>query len=186
MMGPSGSSDTSPAGARRAWFVGLGVVFVLLGILAVLLPFVASLVTTVVLGWLMLLAGLSEGYHAVRNRGWGGSGWELVSAVIQVLGGLLVVRYPLTGKLALTLILAAYFVAEGVIKLVRAFQNRAAGASGWLVIDGLLALALGVLVLVHWPSVAVWAIGLLVGVNLVAGGASMLLLGLAAGRVARA
>jgi uncharacterized membrane protein HdeD (DUF308 family) len=178
--------DTSPVRTRRDWFVGLGALFVLLGLLAMLLPFVSSLITTVVLGWLMMLAGVSEGYHALRNRAWGGSGWELASAAVQILAGALVVGFPLTGKLVLTLILAAYFVAEGALKLIRAVQHRRIGASGWLVFDGLLSMALGVLILLHWPSVAVWAIGLFVGTNLLVGGTSMLLIGLGAGREARA
>jgi uncharacterized membrane protein HdeD (DUF308 family) len=159
--------------------------FVALGLLAMLLPFVGGLVTTIALGWLMLLAGLSEGYHAVRNRQWGGSGAELVSAAVQVVAGALVVAFPLTGKLALTLILAGYFVAQGVLKLVRAVQHRRVHASGWLVFDGILSLVLGILIVLHWPSVAVWALGLFVGVNLLVGGSSMLLIGLGARREAR-
>jgi uncharacterized membrane protein HdeD (DUF308 family) len=187
----AGAAGFAPVDAEavregRGWFIGLGVAFVLLGLLAMLLPFVASLVTTITLGWLMMVAGVVEGYHALRNRHWGGAGWGLLSAAVQVVAGVLVVAYPVTGKLALTLILAAYFVAEGVLKIIRAAQHRRVQASGWLVFDGLLSLLLGVLILVHWPSVAVWAIGLFVGVNLLVGGASMLLIGMDARRAARA
>jgi uncharacterized membrane protein HdeD (DUF308 family) len=178
--------DIGAVWINRGWFVGLGIAFVLLGLLAMILPFAVSLVTTLAIGWLMVIAGLVEGYHAVQNRQWGGSGWEIVSSLVQVVAGLLVVAFPLTGKLALTLILAAYFVAEGVLKLIRAVQHRGVQASGWLVLDGLLSVVLGILILVHWPSVAVWALGLFVGINLLVGGSSMLLIGAGARREARA
>ncbi|WP_437678842.1 HdeD family acid-resistance protein [Sorangium sp. So ce131] len=177
--------DVDTVRNNRGWFVMLGLAFMVLGLLAILLPFVASLATTIVIGWLMLIAGLIEGYHALRARAWVGAGWELVSAAVHVVAGGLVVAFPLTGKLALTAILAAYFAAEGVLKILRASQHRRVQASGWLVFDGLLSLALGILILMRWPSAAVWAIGLLVGVQLLVGGASMLLIGLSTRSEAR-
>lgn len=167
---------------NRRWFIGLGVAFVVLGVLAILMPFAASLVTTMFLGWLMLLGGVFQGIHAVQNRQWGHSTWFIVSAVIQVVTGLLVVSFPLAGTLSLTLIFAAYFLAEGIIKIVRAQQHRGMYAWGWLLFDGLLALALGAIILWSWPGTAVWVLGLLLGINLLFGGSSMLLLGLGAGR----
>jgi uncharacterized membrane protein HdeD (DUF308 family) len=178
--------DMGAVETHRDWFVGVGVLFVALGIVAMFLPFVASLVTTLALGWLMIVAGVIEGYHALKNSQWGGAGWELVSAVVQVVGGGLVVAFPLVGKLALTLILAGYFAGEGVLKLIRAAQHRRVKSSGWLVLDGLVSLALGVLILLHWPAVAVWVFGLFVGVSLLIGGASMLLIAFGSGRTARA
>lgn len=178
--------DLEGARANSGWFMALGATLMVLGLLAVLVPFVASLVTTIAVGWLMVLAGLSEGYHALQNQRWAGSGWELVSAVVQVVAGALVVAFPMTGKLALTVILAAYFLCEGVLKIIRAVQHRTVLSTGWLLFDGLLALALGVLILLHWPGAAVWAIGLLVGINLLSGGMSMLLIGALGRPAARA
>src|SRR5689334_22973954 len=91
---------------NRGWFVMLGLALMVLGLLAILLPLVAALATTIFLGWLMLVAGLIEGYHALRTRPWVGVGPELVSAVVQVVAGGLMVIFPMTGKLALTAILA--------------------------------------------------------------------------------
>jgi uncharacterized membrane protein HdeD (DUF308 family) len=167
---------------RRGWFIGLGVAFMVLGALAIFLPFAASLVTTLVIGWLMVVAGVFQGVHAIQNRGWAHSGWAIVGALVQVVAGALVVVFPLTGTLALTLILAAFFAAEGVTKIIRSLQHRGMAGWGWLLFDGLLALGLGVLILALWPGTSVWVIGLLVGVNFLVGGSSMLMLGLAAGR----
>ncbi len=178
--------DLDSVRSNSGRFIALGAALMVLGLLAVLLPLVASLATTIALGWVMMLAGVSEAYHAFRNRRWAGSGWELVSAAVQVVAGALVVAFPVTGKLALTLILAVYFVCEGVLKIIRAVQHRSVLAPGWLVFDGLLALALGVMILLRWPGAAVWAIGLLVGINLLFSGMSMLLIGAVGRPVARA
>jgi len=173
--------DADSVRASRPWFIGLGAAFALLGALAIVLPFVATLVTTIVIGWIMLLGGLFQGYHAVKNRRWGGSGWAIASAAIEVIAGVLVVAFPLAGTLTLTVILAVYFGAEGAFRIVRAIQHRRMPAWGWLLFDGLLELALAVLILVHWPSSAVWVLGLFVGISLLVSGASMLLIGLGAG-----
>jgi uncharacterized membrane protein HdeD (DUF308 family) len=170
--------DVGAVEAHKEWFVALGIGLILLGIVAVFLPLVASLVTTLAIGWVMVGAGLIEGFHALRSTEWRGSGWELLSAVVQVVAGGLVVAFPLVGKLALTLILAGYFVGEGILKLIRAAQHRQVRAPGWLVLDGLVSLVLGFLILVHWPAVAVRVFGLFVGVNLLLGGVSVLFIAL--------
>ncbi|APR78616.1 Hypothetical protein A7982_03963 [Minicystis rosea] len=175
--------DVDTVRESRSWFLGLGLAFAVLGVLAIILPFIASLVTTIVIGWLMLLGGLFQGYHAIRNRRWAGSGWAIASAAIQVIAGVLVILFPLAGTLSLTLILAAYLAAEGAFKIIRAIQHRRMPARGWLVFDGILSLALAILILAIWPGAAVWVLGLIVGVNLLFGGISMLLIGLGAGPV---
>jgi uncharacterized membrane protein HdeD (DUF308 family) len=169
---------------NRGWFIGLGIAFLVLGVLAILMPFAASLATTVFLGWLMLLGGVLQAIHAVQNRRWGHSTWAVVSAIIQIVAGVLVVAFPIAGTLTLTLVFAAYFIAEGILKIVRAVQHRGMSAWGWLLFDGVLAVVLGVIILSGWPGTAIWALGLLLGINLLFGGSSMLLLGLGAGRTA--
>lgn len=178
--------DMSPIREKRGWFIGLGIAFVVLGVLAIFAPFFASIVTTMFLGWLLILGGIFQGVHAVQNRRWGGAGWAIASSVVEVIAGILLVVFPVTGTVTLTLILAVFFAAEGVIKIVRALQHRSLPAWGWLVFDGILTLALGVLILARWPSTAAWALGLLVGIDLLFSGSSMLMLGLSAGRAAPA
>ncbi|APR85347.1 Hypothetical protein A7982_10696 [Minicystis rosea] len=173
--------DVDSVRENRGWFIGLGLVFMVLGALAIVLPFAGSLVTALVIGWLLVIAGVTQGIHAFRSPRWANRGWAIASAVIQVIAGLLVVAFPLSGTLSLTLILAAFLAAEGVLRIVRAVQHRSMPAWGWLLFDGILSLVLGILILAGWPSTAVWALGLLVGINLVFGGSSMLLLGLTAG-----
>lgn len=179
-----GLVDVDIVRERRAWFFALGLAFMALGALAILLPWFASLVTTIVLGWLMVIGGLFLGYHAIQNRRWVSSSWALVDAAFHVVAGALLVIFPVIGTLTVTLILAAFFIADGVIKIIRALQHRSMPAWGWILFDGLVTLALGILIGLQWPSTALWALGLLVGIDLALGGASMLMIALAARPVA--
>ena len=171
---------------NRSWFIGLGIALLVLGVLSILLPPLASLATTVVIGWLLVVGGLVQGYHAIRNPRWAGRGWAIVAAIVYLIGGALVVAFPLAGTAVLTLILASFFVASGVTKIIRAVQHKRMPAWGWVLFDGLLSLALGALILMGWPSTAVWALGLLVGIDLIFGGSSMLAIGAGAGQLVRA
>jgi uncharacterized membrane protein HdeD (DUF308 family) len=173
-------ADLATVRPNRGWFVGLGLASMALGVLAILLPLVASLATTFVIGWLMLLGGVLQCYHAVKNRAWAGADWAILAGVVQGLAGVVLILFPVAGTLVLTLVLAGFFVASGVLKGIRAAQHRHLSAWGWLLFDGLLSLALGVLILAGWPSTAVWALGLLVGIDLIFGGSSLLAIAIAA------
>jgi uncharacterized membrane protein HdeD (DUF308 family) len=181
-----GLVDFAEVREHRAGFIGLGITLVGLGALAILLPFVATVVTTLTLGWLILVGGLAEGIHALYNRRWGGSGWAIAEAVLHAIAGFLVLAFPVLGKITLTLVLSTFLVLDGGIKIIRAIQHRAMPAWAWLLADGIIAVALGVMVWIHWPSTAMWALGLLVGVDLVLNGSSLLLIGLGAERAVRA
>jgi uncharacterized membrane protein HdeD (DUF308 family) len=180
-----GLVDIDGVRENRIWFYGLGIVFVLLGVLAMSLPFAASMVTAVVLGSLMVIGGLFQFIHAIQNRRWGGSFWAIVGALLHVIAGTLIILYPVTGTLALTLILGVFFVANGILKMIRAVQHRKTRAWGWLLFDGLVTLALGALIAARWPATAAWALGLLVGIDLLISGWSMILIGFTAGAMAR-
>jgi uncharacterized membrane protein HdeD (DUF308 family) len=171
---------------RGGWFTALGISLMVLGALAILLPYVASLVTAIVLGVLMVVGGVVQLVHAIQNRRWAGSFWAILAGLLYVAAGVLVMAFPVTGTVVLTLVLAAFFAADGILKTIRAVQHRKMSGWGFLLFDGLLSLALGVLIGLGWPSTAAWALGLLVGVNLALGGTSMLIIGLSARRAARA
>jgi uncharacterized membrane protein HdeD (DUF308 family) len=178
--------DPADVRAGRGWFIGLGILFMLLGGLAIFTPLAASLATTVFLGWLLIAGGLFQGVHAFQNRRWAGSGWAIFSAVLQVIAGVAVIAYPVTGTLTLTLVLATLLVANGVVKIVRAYQHRSMSAWGWLVLDGGLSVVLGLMIGLGWPSSAAWALGMLVGIDFIMGGSSMLMLGILSRPTARA
>jgi uncharacterized membrane protein HdeD (DUF308 family) len=161
------------------------VVLMILGVLAIAVPFAATLVSTIFLGWILIFSGVAQGAHAVRARAWQGFPWAVLSAALGVVAGILLIAFPIVGTLTLTLVLSAFFTAEGVLRIVRAVQHRGMERWGVLLFDGVVTLVLGVLILAQWPGSAVWVLGLLLGIDLLVGGMSTLLLASAAGRLTR-
>ena len=190
LRGPGGAPaigqvDFHTVQEHRGWFIALGAVFLALGVLAILVPFVASVATAVFLGCLMIASGIFQGAHALQNREWRGSGWAILGAAIQVIAGALVVAFPITGTITLTLVIGSYLFATGLLKIIRAVQHRSMPAWGFLLFDGILTIGLGLLISLGWPSTAAWALGMLVGVDLLMSGWSMLLVGLSVPAPAR-
>ena len=110
--------------------------------------------------------------------------WQVILGIIYVVGGFYFLMHPLLGLGTLTLFLAGIIVAEAVLEFIAYFQTRGEGGSGWLLVNGLITLLLGGLIWMHWPSSSVWAIGTLLGVNLLMTGISRLMLGMAVRKLA--
>jgi uncharacterized membrane protein HdeD (DUF308 family) len=110
--------------------------------------------------------------------------WQVIVGIIYIIGGFYFLTHPLLGLGTLTLFLAGIILAGAVMEIIAYFRMRSEGGSGWLLVNGLIALLLGGLIWVHWPSSSVWAIGTLVGVNLLMTGFSRLMLGMAARKLA--
>ena len=162
------------------WLIGFAVLFILLGILAIAEPMVAALAVTLLVGWLLIFGGVA---HLISAFGGGGAGrvfWQVLIGIVYLAGGFYFLTHTLMGVGTLTLLLAGIILAEGVLEIIAYFKARSSGASGWLLINGLITLLLGGLIWIHWPSSAAWAIGTLLGVNLLMTGISQLMLGLAA------
>src|SRR5580700_7567113 len=127
------------------WFVGLGVLLVVLGCLCILGEVVTTLITVIVLGWLLLFSGGMALVHAFRTRTWSGFFLYLLSAVLRAFTGFLLIRYPLIGALSLTLLLAFLFIVGGVFRAVGAsslwFLGLAVGID--LIFEGTGLIALG-------------------------------------------
>jgi len=161
-------------------YIGMAVVFILLGILAIIEPGVAGLALTVLVGWLLIFGG---GAHLVAAFSGGGAGrviWQVLIGIVYFVGGFYFLMHPLLGLGTLTLMLAVIIVMAAVFEVIAYFRSRSEGGSGWLLVNALITLLLGGLIWFHWPSSSVWAIGTLVGVNLLMTGISRLMLGLAA------
>jgi uncharacterized membrane protein HdeD (DUF308 family) len=162
------------------WFIGMAVMFILLGILAIVEPGVAGLAITILVGWLLIFGG---GAHLVAAFSGGGAGrviWQVLIGIVYIVGGFYFLTHPLLGLGSLTLLLAVIILMEAVFELIAYFRSRSESSSGWLLVNALITLLLGGLIWFHWPSSSVWAIGTLVGVNLLMTGISRLMLGLAA------
>lgn len=164
------------------WFVIEGVILVILGALAIVVPPLATLGVTIFLGWLFLISGVVGLVMTFMTRGAPGFWWSLVSGILGVIAGLVLLVYPLTGALSLTLVVTAFFIVEGVASIMYALEHRKllSGRWGWMLASGIVDLILAAIILAGFPGTALWAIGLLVGINMLFGGASLIGLGLAA------
>jgi uncharacterized membrane protein HdeD (DUF308 family) len=163
-------------------FLVEGIVLVVLGILAILLPNIASLAVEILIGWLMLIGGAVGLYMTFTTKGAPGYWWSLISAVISIIAGILLLIWPVTGIVSLTIVLVAFFLIEGISSIMYAIEHRSElhGRWGWMLASGIVTLVLAFLIFAGLPSTAAWAIGLLVGIDMVFGGTAMIGIALAA------
>ncbi len=169
--------------ARRwRWFLGLGIVLAALGVFALGASATRGTVVVMLFGWSLVVAGTLEAMHAIWRRQWGGFVIELTTGILYAIAGIAVVTEPSRSAAALALMLAMFLVINGVFRVVIAavarFPHRA-----WLLLHGLVSLGLGVGIWAGWPFVGTWVLGLFVGAELVFGGLTLGMLGLAAHRL---
>jgi uncharacterized membrane protein HdeD (DUF308 family) len=160
------------------------VLFIVLGFLAIVEPLVAGLAVAVLAGWALLAGGVIHAISAFRGAGARNVIWHIVLAVLYLFGGIYFVSHPLLGLGTLTLFLALILLVEGVVWIAAYFQIRAEGKSVWLLLNGVVTLVLGLMIWAGWPSSSVWAIGTLIGVNLLATGMSLIFVGTTIRRLA--
>lgn len=182
----AGEGEIAKAAKRfTGWTIVAGVLFILLGVFAVAEPAVAGLGVAIFVGWVLVIGAVA---HLVATFEGGGAGhvlFHVLAAVVFGIGGWYMLSHPLLALGTLTLLLGAVIFAFGVFEVVSYFRLRGRHASGWLLFNGIIALLLGGMIWLHWPSSAVWAIGTLVGVNLLFTGMTRVSLGLAARRLMR-
>jgi uncharacterized membrane protein HdeD (DUF308 family) len=169
---------------RHHWglFLTEGIALVVLGILAILVPAVASIAATLLFGWILLLSGLLGLVTTYRARHAPGVWWSLASAIVGIAAGVLLVGRPLLGLWSLTAVLIAFLFLEGVVSIFYALEHRKApsGRWGWMCASGVIDIALAAILLAGLPGTATWALGVLLGVNLLFGGWAMIVMALGA------
>src|SRR3982075_3079274 len=172
------------AAVREHWkaFLIEGILLVVLGLAAMIVPPLASLAVTIFLGWMFLISGIAGLFVTYWARQMPGFWWSLFSAALAVLAGLVLLARPMQGVLTLTIVVGAYFLAEGVATIMYALEHRRELSErwSWLLVSGLMDILIAFLIISGLPGSAEWAIGLLVGINLVLGGASLVGMALAA------
>ncbi|WP_440640190.1 HdeD family acid-resistance protein [Bradyrhizobium sp. PUT101] len=163
-------------------FLFEGILLVVLGIAALVLPPLASLATAIFLGWMFLIGGIGGLIATYWARSTPGFWWSLISAALAVLTGMLLLARPMQAVLTLTIVLGAYFLAEGIATIMYALEHRRelSGRWSWLLVSGLVDIAISFMVITGLPSSADWAIGVLVGINLLFGGATLIGMAMAA------
>jgi uncharacterized membrane protein HdeD (DUF308 family) len=172
------------AAVREHWkaFLIEGIVLAILGLAAIIVPQLASLAVTIYLAWMFLIMGILGLVMTFWARGMPGFWWSLISAVLAIAAGAILLARPAQGVLTLTIVLGAFFLAEGVATIMYALEHRRelSGRSSWLIVSGAVDIIIAGLIITGLPSSAEWAIGLLVGINLLFGGTSMIGMALAA------
>ena len=168
---------------RHHWklFLAEGVILVILGFLAVAVPLFAGLAITIILGSLFLVSGIVGLITTFAMRHAPGFWWSLLSAVLAIVVGALLLARPGLGLVSLTYVLIAFFIVEGVASIMYAFEHRRqlSGRWGWMLTSGIIDLFLAFVIFAGLPGSLAWALGLIVGVNMVFGGASMIGMALA-------
>jgi uncharacterized membrane protein HdeD (DUF308 family) len=174
------------AAVREHWkaFLFEGILLVILGLAAMVLPLLASLAVAIFLGWMFLISGVAGLALTFWARQMPGFWWSLFSAVLAILAGLVLLARPVQGVLTLTIIVGAYFLAEGVASIMYAIQHRRELSErwSWMLFAGLMDILIAAMIIIGLPGSAEWAIGLLVGINLLFGGAALIGMALAARR----
>jgi uncharacterized membrane protein HdeD (DUF308 family) len=159
---------------------------ILAGVLAIVVPLVAGIAVTIFFGWLLVFAGLAHLAFGWQTRSTGEVLWELLVGVVYILVGGYLLFSPAVGLVSLTLGLAIYLFAEGVLEFILAFRLRPTPGFGWLFVDGIITLILAILIWKTWPSSTAWVIGTLVGISILFSGIARLMLSLAARRLVSA
>ena len=162
---------------REHWVLFLieGIVLVVLGILAIIVPPLATITFTLFLGWLFLISGIMGLITTFWARHSPGFWWSLLSAVLAIAAGIVLLVEPLRGAITLTLLLIVFFIIEGVLTIMYAFEHKKdlSGRWGWMLVSGIIDLILAAIILVGLPGTAAWALGLLVGINMLFGGTAL-------------
>ncbi|MEM6422680.1 MAG: DUF308 domain-containing protein [Pseudomonadota bacterium] len=168
------------------WLLGIGIAMVLGGFLTFLMPVAASVAATLMAGIAMLAGGMLQAAHAWQCEGWKGRLFYAACAALYLIGAFVLLVKPLAGLVALTLLAIAFIIANGVTRLIVAFQMRPAEGWDWLALAGGLSVGLGVLLYGLFPGVSLWLLGLLLGISFVTEGAAYIAVALAAKRALEA
>ena len=160
--------------------IGLGILFIILGMIGVAGQVMFSFVTINMLGAFLIIGGGLQLAHAIKSHGWKSVGIQVVLAVLYIAAGVFIWAYPIPALEAITLWLAAIFFVTGFLRLVSAFQHRHFRERFWLVLSSAISILMGVLIMNGYPASSLWLPGLLIAIELLLQGWSLLFLGLTA------
>ena len=159
-----------------------GIILVILGVAAIALPPIATIAFTIIIGWIFLVSGIVGLITTFWARHAPGFWWALVSAIIAIAAGVVLLAWPISGTLSLTLVLIAFFIVEGIASILYAIEHRTqlSGNWVWMLVSGIIDLILAGIIFAGLPGTVAWALGLLVGINMLFGGVALIAMALAA------
>jgi len=153
-----------------------GLIFTLLGFIAVALPGISTLSSELFIGWLLIIAGVAQLFRIFKSRHVPGFWGSLLTGILYLIFGILLLIFPVAGVFSLTALLIVFFIAEGIAKIILSFQLRPLRNWGWLLLNGVLALVIAYIIWSGWPGSAFWVLGILVGINMIFFGISLMFL----------
>jgi uncharacterized membrane protein HdeD (DUF308 family) len=166
------------------WSIALGVLMIILGLIAMLAPWEFGIVIVLVVGWAAIFNGAVQFIYAFRTHSGGRAILEAILGVIYIIAGIYLLTHPAGGLLALTLLLACFLLLYGVVALGLAFHMRPLAGWGWILVDAIVTILLGVLIWAHWPLNAEWVVGTLFGISIIMSGVTRLMISMAFRRMA--
>ena len=166
----------------KGWFMVIGIALVLIGIAAIIFPVTATATVEIVLGWILVFNGLLTVIHSCGARNFGGSISRLLAGIVAIVIGFLILTHMLAATIAITLLVAIFLLTSGILKTIISLQMRRVKNWGWLLLNGILSIILGVLFLKN-PLSGVWIIGFLIGIDILFGGWAMIMIGTAIGKI---
>jgi len=182
--------DSSPAATRFlffgdlrknwGWLLAFGIPLILLGTLGLGMTFGLTLASIELFGMLLIIGGAFQFFQAFLFEGWKSTVWHLLIALLYIAAGVIIVTDPVLASVTLTLVIAWILIAVGIMRSVMAFQLRPLSNWYWPLISGLVSIALGVMIIVQWPTSGLWVIGLFVAIELIFHGWSYVFVALAA------
>ncbi|HEX9168226.1 MAG TPA: HdeD family acid-resistance protein [Roseiarcus sp.] len=174
-LGPAG---IAPLRAKWGWIVALGVVYLIAGVIALGSVVMATVAAVWVVGIMMIIAGVFELIHSFQIKTWGRFLLWLALGVLYIIAGLIFFENPLFTAIWLTLLLGAALVASGIVRIYLGFNMKGGAPWGWVVASGVITALLGAIILIHWPYSGLYALGIILGVDLVFAGAGWIGLGM--------
>jgi uncharacterized membrane protein HdeD (DUF308 family) len=153
---------------------------IIAGCIAIASPIIASLAAVAVFGAVLILTAVIQLIHAFKVKAWPRSAWYGLGGVLYAIAGLMVALNPIGGAVALAVLIAVLFVADGVLRIMFAMAARPIAGWGWLIAAGIGSIVVGAFLLMGWPADAPWIVGLLLGINLIFTGVMYAALALAA------
>jgi uncharacterized membrane protein HdeD (DUF308 family) len=176
---PLGAADLAPLRAKWGWILALGIVYVIAGVVALGSVVMATVASVLIVGVMMIVAGIAEIINAFQCKGWGGFLiWVLLGA-LYILAGFVTFENPPFAAAILTLLLGASLVASGIMRIILAFSMKREQPWIWVLLSSIVTLLLGLLILVHWPISGVYVLGIFLRIDLAMAGASWIGISLA-------
>jgi uncharacterized membrane protein HdeD (DUF308 family) len=166
------------------WCIAGAVTFIGLGMFAIIEPGVAGLGVTLLVGWLLTFAGVTHLTAGFKGDGAKQVIFRVIIGIVYLIAGLYFVTHPRLAIGTLTLLLASALLVGGVLDIIAYFRSKGDDCSKWMLLNGMVALVVGEMIWHQWPSSSVWAIGILVGLNLLMTGMTRLMFGLSARKLA--